>query len=65
MAESVERVPRVQEIGSSVPSWVKPITYIINDCNFLAWHSVLIGYAKNWLAQCQDNVTEWGMVLVA
>ena len=25
----------------------------------------LLGYGKDWLAQHQDNVTEWDMVLVA
>ena len=26
---------------------------------FLAWDSAIIGQDKDWLAHCQDNVTEW------
>ena len=59
VAESVERRPRVKEIGSSVSSRVKLVTYIIDTCRFLDWRSELIGYAKDWLAQCQDNATAW------
>ena len=29
----------------------------IDTCRFLARPSALLGYGKNWLAQCQDNVT--------
>ena len=43
LGESVERGPHVWEIGSSVPSRVKPMTYKIDTCRFLAWHSALIG----------------------
>ena len=28
-------------------------------CRFLDW--ALLGYGKDWLAQCQDDVTEWGI----
>ena len=31
----------------------------IDTSRFLAWRSALLGYGKNWLAQCQDNVSEW------
>ena len=51
--ESVERGPRMREIGSSVPDRVKPMTYKIYTCHFLAWLS-------DWLAQRQDNASEWG-----
>ena len=34
-------------------------TYKIDTCRFLARCSVLIGQGKDWLAQDQDNVTEW------
>ena len=27
-------------------------------CHLLAGYSELLGYGKDWLAQCQDNVTE-------
>ena len=30
-------------------------------CRFLARCLVLLGKGKDWLAQCQDNVTEWGI----
>ena len=33
--------------------------FIIDTCCFLAWRSALLGSGKDWLAQCQDNVTEW------
>ena len=31
----------------------------IYTCHFLAWRLVLIGQGQDWLAQDQDNVTEW------
>ena len=37
VAESIESGPRVQEIRSLVPSQVKPMTYQIDACRFLAW----------------------------
>ena len=30
-------------------------------CHFLAWHLALLGMEKDWSAQNQDNVTEWGI----
>ena len=42
VAKSVEREPRVREIGSSVPSQVKSMTYKIDTCHFLAWRFELI-----------------------
>ena len=59
VAESVEHRPHVWEIGSSIPSPVEPIAYQIDTCRFLAWCSALIGQGMDWLAQGQDNVTEW------
>ena len=58
-AESIERRPCMWEIKSSVPSRVKRMTYKMYTCDFLAWHFVLIGLDKDWLAQCQGNVIEW------
>ena len=49
---------RVGEMGSLVPSLVKPITYKIDTCHFLAWLSVLSAEGKDWVALWQDNVTE-------
>ena len=31
----------------------------IDTCRLLAWRSALLGSGKDWLAQCQDNATEW------
>ena len=41
-------------IRSSVPGRVKPVTYKIDTCHFLAWSL----WCKEWVAQCQDKVTE-------
>ena len=60
MAELVELGPRVQEIGSSVPGQINPMTYKIDTCHFLVWCSALIGLAKDWFAQCQENMMECG-----
>ena len=38
---------------------VKPVTYKIDICRFLTWCLALLRYGKDWLAQCQDNMTEW------
>ena len=43
VAKSVECKPHVQEIASSIPSRVKPMTYKIDTFCFLAQHSALIG----------------------
>ena len=32
-------------------------------CYHLVWRSALIRLGKDWLAQCQDNVTMWGGIL--
>ena len=37
----------------------QPMTYKIELFSFLSWQSALFGYGKDWLAQCQDNTTEW------
>ena len=41
------------------PTQVKPITYTIYTCRFLARRSALLGSDKDWLGRCQANVTEW------
>ena len=56
MVESVERGPRVREIGSLFPGRVNPIIYQIDTCRFLANHKAS---DKDLFDQCQDNVTEW------
>ena len=38
---------------------VKSMTYQIDTCRFIALYSALLGDAKDWLVQCQENVTEW------
>ena len=37
----------------------RDMDYEIDARRFLAWHATLIGYGKDWLTQCLDNVTEW------
>ena len=49
---------RVGEIVSLVPGRVKPMTYQIYTCRFLACRSALIGYGEGWLTYGQDNVTK-------
>ena len=39
--------------------WVNPMTYKIEACHFLARCSALMGQDNDWLAQCQDNPTQW------
>ena len=55
LSKSVECEARVCEIESSVPGQGKPITYELDTCLFLAWHSALIGCGKHWLAQYQNT----------
>ena len=43
VAESVEHGTRVWGIGSLVPDGIKPMTFIIDKCRFLAWRLALIG----------------------
>ena len=31
----------------------------IDTCRSLACRSTLLGYGNDWLAQCQDNATDW------
>ena len=46
VATKVERGLRMQVIWSLVPDQVKPITYKIDICRFLAWRLALIGLGK-------------------
>ena len=57
VAESVEPGPHVRKIMSSVPGRVKAITYKIDTCCFLAWHSMFTEQDKDNFDQCQDNMT--------
>ena len=59
MSELVEHDPHVLEIGSLALGQVKAMTDNIDTPCFLAWQLVLIGQGKDWVAQCQDNVTEY------
>ena len=59
MAKSVEHGTRVREMRSLVLGRAKLMTYKIDASHFLAWYSALIGKGKDWLAQRQDNGTEW------
>ena len=42
VAESVERALRLLEIGGLVLSRVRPMTYQIDTCRFLAWQAALL-----------------------
>ena len=33
--------------------------YQIYTCRYLTWCCVLIGHGRDWLSQCQDNVTRY------
>ena len=44
----------VRRVGSSQTN-----DFNLDTCRFLAWRSELLGLGKDWLAQCQDNMTEW------
>ena len=40
--------------------WLSQTNYFkIDTCRSLACHLALLGYGKDWFAQCQDNATEW------
>ena len=52
------------EIGESEPHGFKLWSSQTNDFkidnyHFLAKHSTLLGYAKDWFVQAQENVTDW------
>ena len=54
----VECEPRVPEIRCSILRRVKPMTYKIYTCRFLAWPWALLAPDKDWLAQCPNNLIE-------
>ena len=56
VAASVERRLPVRKIGV-----VKLITYQNCTYRYLAWCLAWLGEHNDWLAQCLDNVTEWGI----
>ena len=62
MAEPVERRPRVREIRSSVADRVKPMTFKIDICLFIAWHLELTGLWTGQLSVRTDNLTEWDVI---
>ena len=40
--------------------WLSPNNdFKIDTCYSLARHLALLGYDKDWLAQCRENATEW------
>ena len=59
VAQSVNGMLPVLMVMSSNPSRVKPMTYKIDTCYYLAWYLALIVWDKDWLAQYQDNMTDW------
>ena len=54
MTESLERILPVWKIMNSVFGRVKPMAQKIDALRYLAWHSALLGWAKDWLAQYLD-----------
>ena len=57
MVKLVENQLPVRKVGNLNLSRVKPITYKIDTCCYLAWRSALIGYDKDWFVQYHNNVT--------
>ena len=47
----------VWEVGGSNPGRIKPNDLKMYTCLFVASHSAFLQYGKDWLGQCQDNVT--------
>ena len=47
----------MRKVESSNLRRVKAMTSKMYICHYLDWFSALIGWDKDWLAQCQDNVT--------
>ena len=44
--------------ASAIACISKPMTYQMATCRFLARCPALLGYGKDWLVQCQDNVSK-------
>ena len=57
VAKSIEHVPCLRKIGSSVPGQVKPMSYKMYARHFQAWYLALVVQGKDWSARCQDNAT--------
>ena len=55
VVESVERRSPVRNIKSSIPSWVKPMTYKIDTSLVLS----IIRLEQGLVGPVQDTVTEW------
>ena len=47
------------DLTGTNPGRVKPMTLKMCACRFLVRQLALLGQGKDWLAQGQDNVTEW------
>ena len=58
MPKLVEHWCRMREIVGLNHGRVKPMTYKVDTCRFLARCSALLGQGKDWLAQYQYNVTD-------
>ena len=67
VTESVDRGPHVRKIWKFGFRWSQTNDlYKVVSCRFLACCSALIGYSKDWLAQCQvkgDWVEYWDMMM--
>ena len=44
------------KVGNSNPGQVKPVIHKVDNFDFLAWQSALLGEGKDWSTQYQDNV---------
>ena len=50
-------------VGSN-PGQVKPMTLKMILVASLDMYLALLGYGKDWLTQCQDNISEWDITLL-
>ena len=52
------KCPRFESRPCGFEPWLSQTNdFKMETCRFLAWRLVLLGKGKDWLAQCQDNVT--------
>ena len=58
VAEAVERKLCVWDLGSSVPSRVKPMTYKIDTCHFLVGRSALTEQGSDQLSVRKMSMSE-------
>ena len=59
VADSMERLLCMWEIGSLVPGRVKPVTYKIETCHFLARRSASFRIGQGLISSVSGNGTMW------